>query len=157
MEECTEEPKDEIFDVLIFDETASMCFDNKDNEEVLEDPKHTKKKGRIFLFGGFSEETFFSLSHAFRVCASCIKHVKKLSIFPGRENDYPIVRIFSLIRCLVACFAALDVTTYCQVEITLFLRLVTEVCRNEMKVIQNLGLKLFLKKQMHLPKFLGLF
>ena len=66
MEECSDEPKDEIFDDLIFDETISMCFENEDSEDILENPKHTKKKGRHFLFRGFSEETFFALSHTLR-------------------------------------------------------------------------------------------
>ena len=70
--QCTDEENNYILEDLIFDETTSMCFENEDNKNIREIPK---KKGRNFLFRGFSEETVFTLSHALRTYASCIKHM----------------------------------------------------------------------------------
>ena len=83
---------------------------------------------------GFSEETFFTLSHALYTHASYIKCMlteKKFKhVLPGRSNNVPIEKRFPLIRHLGGCFAALDVTACGQAERTLLLRLVSEACRN---------------------------
>ena len=47
-----------------------MPNENEGNTNVIESQK---KQGRKNLHGGFSEETFFSLSHALRVYAACIE------------------------------------------------------------------------------------
>ena len=52
-------------------------------------------------------------------------------VLSGRENNDPIERIFSLIRCLAGCFIALDTTICYQTERTSLLRLVAEACCND--------------------------
>ena len=43
--------------------------------KMMQKMKNPQKKGRFFLFGVFSEETSFALSHALRTCTSCTKHM----------------------------------------------------------------------------------
>ena len=73
---------------------------------------------------------------------------------PGRANNDPIERRFSLARCLAGCFSALDVTACCQAKRTLLLRLVAEACRNNNGSHSKPSFKAFFNKATALTNIL---
>lgn len=72
MTEGAEEEINECLEDYDLDDSTSMTNEIEMNENAIESKK---KKGRKNLHRGFSEETFFSLSHALRTYATCIKHM----------------------------------------------------------------------------------
>ena len=124
------------------DESLDVFFNEKELEQNSDEQKISvignddvgEKAGRKSIFGGLSEETFFSLSFALKSFVHVIRHLLKNCkikyVLTGRLNNDPIELHFSFIRFLSGSFTSLNVASYVMNERTLLLREISKLCLN---------------------------
>ena len=97
------------------------------NDIVLE---RSNKFGRKRLIGGPSEETFLILYYDLHTFSDFITHFlteKGLCVLPGRLNNYPIEKRFSLNKNLSGNHLSLDLSSFSRYECTFLLNLINEL------------------------------